>query len=139
MTVEELGRIDQGDDLRVFYISQRSGNEVEREGVVADVLDGKSGNPFVMVHTEEVSPFKHKYVALTAAETESGRRCVGARSITAEADRSGIDEPPMPRKVQSYTLEITRESHLGLVDRVIIDQPGGAMFLTVLDGDSDTE
>lgn len=137
--VPDLTALDEGDDVEVYYQSERSGNEVERSGVVAFTYNPEDGEPVVWVHTEAVTPFKHRYLTLTTGEATDGSEIVVACSVTTEADTDGIDDPPRPFRTYSYKLESVHSTVLGIADRIIRDDPGGAMFLTVLDGSSDTE
>lgn len=128
----DLERLEPGHEVRVTYVSDRSGNEVDRTGVVASTGHTDAGRRLVRVHTEEKHPLKHVYVALLEVETDDGDEYVGAWSLTAQADRDGVDEPPKVGKTYRYRLTPERTSFLGLTDRVV--RQGGPTPVLVTDG-----
>lgn len=125
----DLSRFEVGNDVRVFYRSQRSGNEVDREGTVSEVIEADDG-PVVRVHTGEPEPFKHIYMALTEAESKDGEVRVHAFSQTTEPD--GMDWEDGPDLGMSYVLQfsISRNTYLGPVDRVVRTDSSTPIMMT---------
>lgn len=106
------GDLDEGDDVRITYTSQRSGNEVTIEGPVTEVFTTEDDNDVVHVHRERKNPLKHSYVALVPAELDDGERVVGAVSVTCEAT---VPDEPRIDAVYTVKFENVRESTLGVV------------------------
>jgi len=116
----ELSRLEQGDEARVYYRSQRSGNEVDRTGeFVFTTLDDADAGPFYWVHTEQRDTLKHQYAVLHDTETTDGDPCVAAYSVTVSADPPDDDPPPKPGDSFALTFNVDRKSLLGVVDRVM--------------------
>jgi len=119
----DLSALEEGNEVRVFYRSTRSGNEVKREGTVSEVIPSEE-NRIVRVHTEEREPLKHIFLCMTEAEDNSGKERVFAFSQTAEPDSLGWEERhdlARPELGEVYTLrfEVSRNSYLGPVDRIV--------------------
>lgn len=114
----DLTRLDDGDEVRVYYTSQRSGNEVDRTGEVAFTTPGDDGTLY-WVHTEQRDTLKHQYVVLYTAETEGGDPAVAALSVTVRGDEPNDGDPPKPGASFVVQFTVERTSHLGVVDRVM--------------------
>lgn len=110
----DLSEFEEGNEIRVTYRSQRSGNEVDRKGIVSAIFENDDG-PVVRVHTEERNPLKHTFVAMSEAESKDGEVRVHAWSQTLEPE--GLDWENGPSLARSYVLafEVSRSSYLGPV------------------------
>jgi hypothetical protein len=116
----DLSRLEPGDDLKVYYRSQRSGNEVDRKGeFLFTTLDDADAGPLYWVHTEQRDTLKHQYAVLNATETTDGEPCVAAYSVTVAADEPNEGDPPKPPATFAVTFNVERKSLLGVVDRVM--------------------
>jgi hypothetical protein len=119
----DLSELEEGNEVRVFYLSSRSKNEVDREGTVSEVTSSDE-NRIVRVHTEEREPLKHIFIVMTEAELNSGEERVFAFSQTVEPKYLGWEERndlarPELGKVYTLTFEVSRNSYLGPVDRIV--------------------
>lgn len=114
----DIRSLEEGDEVRIFYKSERSGNEVSREGRVELVREG-DGERIVYIHTEKKEPLKQVYAALMEAETTSGRDVVAAYSVTAEPDELPFDDHPELGDTYTFTMDVARSSILGVVDRIV--------------------
>lgn len=117
----DLTELSPGDDARVYYVSDRSGNEVGRRGEVAFTTPTDDDGRMFWVHTEQRSSLKHQYVALSDAETKGGDPVVIATSVTVAADPPNDGDPPKPGATFAVQFTVERTSFLGVVDRVMSD------------------
>jgi len=113
----DLSGLEEDNEVRLFYLSQRSGNEVKREGTVSSVIEDDEKR-IVRVHAGNPEPLKHKFVSVMEATTESGREGVFAWSQTATAEMP-FDGAPKVGKPYSVKFEFSRTSILGEVDRIV--------------------
>jgi len=116
----DLSRLEYGDQVRVHYRSERSGNEVTRKGEVEELRPGNE-NQITWVHTEQRGPLKHQYVTLMKAETKAGDSVVTAHSQTVSAAEPNDGDPVMPGRTCAITFTTERVSFLGVVDRIMRD------------------
>lgn len=115
----DLSRMEEGEEYTVYYGSRRSGNEVDRTGIVTSTFDADDGSPVVHLHDERRDCFKHAYVALTDSELQSGEPVVAAYSLMVVADDPTADERPGAGDLYTLRFSTGRTSYLGLVDRVV--------------------
>jgi hypothetical protein len=116
----DLDRLEEGDDVKVHYLSKRSGNEVDRTGeFVFTTSNPDDDTTLFWVHTDQPSPLKHQYVVLSKAETTDGDDVVIATSATVAADDPNDGDPPRPGTHHAVQFTAERTSHLGIVDRVM--------------------
>lgn len=116
----DLSRLELGDELRVYYTSKRSGNEVDRKGELTHTNQTEDDTLY-WVHTEQRSPLKHQYVVLGAAKLESGEEVVAAHSVTLAAESPNDGDPPAPGASYMVHFSADRMSLLGVVDRIMRD------------------
>lgn len=121
--VPEIEVLEEGDTVRVEYISQRSGNTVDREGEVVEIREGPDGESVVYVHDERRGFFRHTYVALAHAKSSGGELAVGALSVSTEPEVKA-DEPPDLGRTYAITHRVVRRQTLGVVKKVIRITPG---------------
>lgn len=115
----DLSRLDEGDEVRVYYRSSRSGNEVDRRGEFVFTTANENDKRLFWVHDEQRDTLKHQYVVLYDAETTIGDPCVAALSATVEADPPNDGDPPKPGGIFTVQFTVQRTSHLGVVDRIM--------------------
>lgn len=125
----DISQMKVGGEYTVYYLSQRSGKEVGREGVVSHALDGSDG-PVVFLHVEQRSCYKHQYVALVDSETTDGEETVAAISVTAESDPPAGDDPPVIGEVYPVSFSVSRKTILGPVDRIVMEDGPGPFLVT---------
>jgi len=114
----DITRLEAGDDVRIKYRSQRSGNIVERDGEVAEVRGSSGDAPFVFVHDEKRGFFSHTYVGLAEGTTNKGNDAVVAISVTTEPEKLP-DERPEVGESLVVKHKINQRSVLGIVEKVI--------------------
>jgi hypothetical protein len=117
----DLSQLEQGDDARVYYRSQRSGNEVDRRGEFVFTTTNPDDEQLFWVHTEQRDTLKHQYVVLSDGKTKSGDPCVVAMSVTVAADEPNEGDPPKPGNHFVVQFTVERTSVLGVVNRVMKD------------------
>jgi hypothetical protein len=114
----DLSGLEEGQEVRIYYRSSRSGNEVDREGAVSEIIEPDDGL-LVRVHTGNPEPLKHVYVAMMYAESKDGEERVHAFSQTTEPEGMDWEDGPDLGRVYTLHYEITRNTYLGPVDRVV--------------------
>lgn len=114
----DLSRLEDGDEVRVYYRSTRTGNEVDRRGEYVFTTTNPEDRRLYWVHTEQRDTLKHQYVVLYDTERKGGGPCVAATSVTVEAEQPN-DDPPKPGSHYAIQFNVARKSHLGVVDRVM--------------------
>ena len=124
----DISGLEPGNEVRVFYRSQRSGNEVDREGTVSAVVESE-GKRIVRVHTGNPEPLKYVFMGIIQSETESGREGVFAFSQTATAEMP-FDGAPKVGKPYLVKFEFSRTSILGEVDRIVRTDRSSPIMMT---------
>jgi hypothetical protein len=116
----EISILDPGDDVKAYYRSSRSGNEVSRKGTVAfiTVVDETE---FTWVRTDNPEPLKHQYIILYETETDDGEPVVLVTSATVSAEEPNDGDPVKPGEHYAIQFSIARKSHLGVCFRVMKD------------------
>ncbi len=117
--VPDIRELEPGDTARIFYTSKRSGNEVEREGEVAELRESSSGEPLVYVHEEQDGFFDHSYVGLVKTETTEGEDCIAAISVSTEPN-TNADERPSIGSNHPVIHSIGRKQTLGIAHKVVV-------------------
>jgi len=51
--IPDINHLEVGDEARIEYRSERSGNTVERDGTVTEIHASTGDAPFVYVHDEQ--------------------------------------------------------------------------------------
>lgn len=123
----DLERLDRGDEVTVYYNSNRSGNEVDRTGTVSNTLVSDDGEHIARIHVDRHSALKRQYVALAEVESD-GEEFVAAFSLTAEAE-IGMEPPQLGRHF-STKFTTTRTTYLGTVDRIVREDGPGPFLVT---------
>lgn len=133
--IPDLTEYETGNELRVYYKSQRSGNEIKREGEISEIVEGDDG-PIVRILAEKPEPMKYVYVAMLKAPSKDGEERVHAFSQTAEPDGMEWDDSPKTGRTYTITYTISRSSYLGPVQN--IERTDTAPML-MTDGGTDSE
>jgi len=79
------------------------------------------GTVFHWVRTAKKGPLKHQYIILYETETDDGDLVVLAISATVQADEPNDGDPVKPGEQHFIQFSVARQSHLGLVNRVMVD------------------